>query len=351
MSAARLGSSLSARQRAVALGPVTLRIDARAALVSGALVLLVLAVLVASLLAGEYRLGVPELIDTLRGAPPERLAHFFVLERRLPRALVALVVGAAFATSGAIFQALTRNPLASPDVLGISSGASAGAVIVLLALSGSIAHATVGAVIGACAAALLLAALGAHGGLQGTRLVLLGVALAAVGSSVVSYLLSQVFVASATVAQTWLVGSLQGRGWADLVPALVGLALVAAVVAPQARGLALLAHGDEAAAGLGVPVRALRPALLAAATVLVALAVATAGPISFVALVAPHLARRMAGSDALVPAALTGALLLALSDLIAQYAFPVPVPVGVLTVTLGGVFFVALLWREGRVRG
>ena len=180
---------------------------------------------------------------------------------------------------------------------------------------------------------------------------LLGVALAAVGSSVVSYLLSQVFVASATVAQTWLVGSLQGRGWADLVPALVGLALVAAVVAPQARGLALLAHGDEAAAGLGVPVRALRPALLAAATVLVALAVATAGPISFVALVAPHLARRMAGSDALVPAALTGALLLALSDLIAQYAFPVPVPVGVLTVTLGGVFFVALLWREGRVRG
>ncbi|MFJ9312725.1 FecCD family ABC transporter permease [Pimelobacter simplex] len=313
-----------------------------------ALAVLVLVLLLASLRLGDYAVGWGALADTLRGDPPDRITRFFVLERRLPRALVALVVGAGLATAGAVFQAVTRNPLASPDVIGVTSGASAGAVVVLLVLGGSATAASWGALAGALLVALLVGGLTVRSGLQGGRLILLGIAFGALASSVVAYLLTQVFVASAVTAQTWLTGTLQGRGWAELRPVALVLLVVLPVVLGHSSALRILELGDDVARSLGVRVDAVRGTLLALGTVLVAAAVATAGPISFVALVAPHVARLLTGTAAILPAALTGACLLAAADLVALYAFPVAVPVGVVTVTLGGIFFVLLLWREGR---
>ncbi|WP_217178822.1 iron chelate uptake ABC transporter family permease subunit [Streptomyces sp. AC495_CC817] len=329
----------------------SLRISRRAAVVCGILSGLLLVLLVAALMIGEYVVTPAALVQTLLGDPPARLDGFFVLGRRLPRALVAIVVGASLAVAGAVFQTLTRNPLASPDVIGISSGASVGAVAVFLVWGGSLDQAAIGAVVGALVIAAVIVLLTARSGLHGVQLILTGVALSAIAMAVVDYVLTQVFVASATTAQTWLVGSLQGRGWSDLVPAVIALALITPLLIRMAPDARMMALGDSVSTALGVRTVRARWMLLAAATVLVAIAVATAGPISFVALVAPHIARRLAGTPSFLAAALVGALLLLAGDLVAQYAFPAPIPVGAVTITIGGAFFLWLLWREGARRG
>lgn len=329
----------------------SMRLSRRATIAGGILLAALLVLLAAALMVGDFLVTPTALVETLLGNPPDRLTGFFVLGRRLPRAMVAIVVGASLAVAGAVFQMLTRNPLASPDVIGVSSGASVGAVVVLLLLGGSFEQAAIGAVLGALLVAGVIVLLTARSGLHGVQLILTGVALSAIAMAAVDYVLTQVFVASATTAQTWLVGSLQGRGWADLVPAAIALAAIVPVlawVAPEARMLAL---GDSVSTALGVRTVRVRWTLLGAATLLVAVAVATAGPISFVALLAPHIARRIAGTASFLVAGLTGALLLLASDLLALYAFPAPIPVGVVTITVGGVFFLLLLWREGARRG
>lgn len=329
----------------------SLRFSHRTAVVCGILAGALLVLLVAALMIGEYLVTPAALVETLLGRPPERLDEFFVLGRRLPRSLVAIVVGASLAVAGAVFQSLTRNPLASPDVIGISSGASVGAVVVMLVLGGSLPQAAIGAVIGAVVIAGVILLLTARTGLHGVQLILTGVALSAIAMAVVDYVLTQVFVASATTAQTWLVGSLQGRGWSDLVPALLALLLILPLLIAAAPDTRMMALGDSVSTALGVRTVRARWILLAAATLLVAVAVATAGPISFVALIAPHLARRLAGASSFLASGLVGALLLLSSDLIAQHLFPAPIPVGVITITVGGAFFLWLLWREGARRG
>ncbi|WP_245907421.1 FecCD family ABC transporter permease [Leucobacter massiliensis] len=330
-------------------GRASLRLHRRTARVGAALSLLLLALLCVALVAGDFVVTPAEVVDTLLGRPPEPRAEFFVLGRRLPRALVAMAVGACLALAGAIFQSLSRNALASPDVIGVSGGASLGAVAAMLLFGG--AAAGPGAVAGAVGTAVILLAITARSGLHGARLVLTGVAVSAIAVAAVEYALSQVFLASATTAQTWLVGSLQGVGWHSLPPALLAVALATPVLwwaAPACRALAL---GEETALALGVRAPLVRGILLGVATLLVAAAVATTGPVSFVALAAPHLARRLCRSESMVCAALCGACLLLASDLVALTAFPAPVPAGVVTVTLGGAFFLWLLWREGRGRG
>lgn len=327
------------------------RLSRRALLVGAALVLALLALCVTALMVGEYVVTPHVLIRTLLGDPPARLDGFFVLGRRLPRALVAIVVGICLAVAGAVFQALTRNPLASPDVIGISGGASVGAVAVFLVWGGSIGQAALGAVVGAIIMAGCIVLLTARSGLHGVQLVLTGIALSALAMAVVDYVLTQVFVASATTAQTWLIGSLQGRGWSDLLPATAALVLIAPLLAWAAPGARLMPLGDAMATALGVRAERSRWILLVAATLLVAAAVATAGPVSFVALVAPHIARLLSGTTSFVIAGLVGAVLLLASDLLALYVFPAPIPVGAVTITLGGAFFLWLLFREGARRG
>lgn len=326
------------------------RFSHRTALVCGILAGVLLVLLVAALMIGEYIVTPAALIETLFGRPPERLDGFFVLGRRLPRSLVAIVVGASLAVAGAVFQSLTRNPLASPDVIGISSGASVGAVVVMLVLGGSLAQAALGAVIGSLVIAGVIVVFTARSGLHGVQLILTGVALSATAMAVVDYVLTQVFVASATTAQTWLIGSLQGRGWGDLLPALIALLLIIPLLVWAAPAARMMALGDSVSTALGVRTVRARWILLVAATLLVAVAVATAGPISFVALIAPHIARRLTGATSFLASGLVGALLLT-SDLLAQNIFPAPIPVGVVTITVGGAFFLWLLWREGARRG
>ncbi|GEE02908.1 iron-enterobactin transporter permease [Gordonia spumicola] len=331
-------------------GRLSVRFSKRAALTAVALTVLVIALLVASLLMGEYRVSPGALVHTLLGDPPNRLTDFFVMTRRLPRALVAVSVGAALAVAGGVFQSSTRNPLASPDMLGISHGASVGAVVVILLLDGSLGQAAIGAVVGSIVAAAVILLISARSGLQGVQLVLSGVALAAIASAIVDYLLTQVFVASATTAQTWLIGSLQGRSWEHLWPMLIALVAAGAVLTATAPAARLSALGDSLPVTLGVRAVRLRWIQITVATLLVAIAVATAGPIAFIALVAPHIAFSLAGSRSLIVTALTGAFLLGASDLIAQYALSGPIPVGAVTVVLGGVFFLWLVFRQGRRR-
>lgn len=331
------------------LGKRSVRWRRRNARAAGLLAVAVVGLLFAALVIGEYRVSAADAVQTLLGNPPASRTEFFVMQRRLPRSLVALAVGAAMAIAGAIFQRLTRNPLASPDIIGVNAGAALGAVVVVVN-GGGLAAASLGAFTGAAVAAVALLAAAARGGLTGPRMVLLGVALAAFCAALVDHLLNRTFIASAVTAQTWVVGSLQGRSWPELQPIAIALLVAIPLLALLGPRLRMLGLGDELAAGLGARVAAIRWSGLLLATALVAVAVSVAGPIAFVALVAPHIAARVVPDPGLAISALVGAGLLLGADLVAQHAMGVPVPVGVVTAVLGGAFFLVLMVREGMRR-
>ncbi len=328
----------------------SVRFDRRVAVVCSALCAVLIAVFLTSLAVGDYSIGVVDVVRTLFGAPPDPLADFIVTGRRLPRALVAFVVGGALGASGAVFQSLSRNPLGSPDVIGFTSGASAGAVFVILVTGGSMLQVAGGAVIGGLVTAVAVYVLAYKRGVQGFRLILVGIAAGAMLQSAVSYMLMRADLIEATGAQVWLTGSLNTRSWEHVIAVGAGMALIAPILLGLSRPMRMIEMGDEAATGLGVNAERTRIGMLLAATLLVAMAVAAAGPISFIALAAPHLARRLARAPgaAVGSAALMGAVLLGISDLVAQWALPSPLPVGVVTVSVGGLYLIWLIAREGR---
>ena len=315
------------------------------------LIVLALIVLISSAFFGSYRVSLADFFNTVRGQAPAPMTEFFVLERRLPRAAVALCAGMLLAASGSLTQQLLRNPLASPDIIGITTGASFGGAMVILLLGGSLASASLGAAAGAIMAALILIGAVKVLRLSGSRLILLGVGLAALATALTNYLLTQVFVPSAEVAQTWLVGSLQGRGKDELVWLLAGVAILLITQIMFGIDLKMLQMGDDLAAGLGVHVTRTRLVLLFVAALLAALAVVSCGPIGFISLVAPHISFALTKSRNLISCGLTGGILLVVSDLVAQYAFSVSLPVGVITVVFGGGFFLWLLFRQRRIHG
>ena len=345
----------------VARGRVAVLVHRRSAVAGLLLLLAVLLLALLSTALGTRLLPVSDVLAGLVGSG-ERAVNLTVREFRLPRTVVAVLVGAALGVSGALTQALTRNPLASPDVLGVVSGASAGAVAVILAAGGATAGyggaaaglSAVGVPLGAVAGALLSAAvvLGVAsrpiGALPGTqRVVLVGILLNAVFLGLVQWALTVGDVDQATKAAVWLTGSLHGRGWEHVVA--VGLALV--VLLPLAlllrRPLEAVAVGEDVALALGVPVRRLRRVLFALAFALAGTAVAAAGAIGFVALLAPALARRLTGRTApLLPAALTGSALLLGADLLARQAVPGhELPAGAVTALVGAPVLLVLLLR------
>lgn len=298
---------------------------------------------------GDFPMSPAEVVRTLagRGAPADTL---IVNEIRLPRAAAGLAVGAALGLSGAIFQSLVRNPLGSPDILGFTQGASAGVLVVIVLTGGGSVAVAAGASAGGLATGLLIWALAGRRGAHGQRLVLVGIGVAAILTGVNGYLLTQAHIVEAARAVLWLTGSLDGRDWADAAPVLAGLAVLGPLVlAGCGRALRMLEMGDDAAHGLGVPIERVRLIMLAAAVLLTSLAAAAAGPVSFVALTAPQLARRLtrtAGPN-LLPAACMGAALLVAADWAAQRAFPGhQLPVGVVTGLLGGGYLIWLLVTE-----
>lgn len=326
-------------------GGFSLRLRPRSLAAGTAGALLALGVSVLAIGGGDYPMSPGDVLRTLAGHGSAAQA-FVVGELRLPRAVTALAAGAALALAGTIFQSLSRNPLGSPDILGLTQGASTGALVVVVVGGGGLVLSGA-AVAGGLAAGLAVYVLAWRNGAHGHRLVLAGIGLAAILTGVNGYLLTRAQLMDAARAMLWLTGSLDGRGWEDALPLLAAMVVVVPVVLGYGgTALRMAELGDETATALGVRVDRVRPALLGAAAVLVSFAAAATGPVSFVALVAPHLAKRMTGAPGPNPVVSmgTGAALMACADWAGQRA-PAghPLPVGVVTGGLGGAYLVWLL--------
>ncbi|WP_369356215.1 FecCD family ABC transporter permease [Streptomyces sp. cg2] len=335
-------------------GGLSLRMDLRAVLAGALLLAVAAAAAVALIGSGDFPMTPSEVLTTLTGGGTVG-QEFIVHELRLPRVLVGLLVGAAFGLGGAVFQAVSRNPLGSPDMLGLSQGSSVGALVVIVWFHGEPFAVATGAVVGGVATGVAIFLLAWKRGVHGYRFVLVGIGAAAMLYAVVLYLLTKSTIHDAARATTWMTGSLSGRDWSQVGPLAAVCAVLVPVVLLCARPLRMLEMGDDAAAALGVRTERVRITALLAAVVLVAAGTAAAGPISFVALTAPQLARRLTRSPGpnLLPAALMGAALLVGADWAAQRLFGADqLPVGVVTGVLGGGYLLWLLVVErkaGRV--
>lgn len=314
--------------------------------------------LVAAVSVGEFPIPVGDVLRALTGTGGAD-ATLIVRELRLPRALTGLLVGCAFGLAGALLQAVTRNPLASPDLIGVSAGASAGGVGAILlsgvtsAGAGSVTSVPLGALLGALAAASVIYLMAYRdGAITGFRFVLVGLGVHGGLTALTGWLLARADINEASRAMVWLTGSLNGRGFEHAW--WIGLALLVAVptVLALVRHYQLLQYGDDTARSLGLPVGRSRIVLLLAGVVLAAVATAAAGPIGFVALAAPQLARRLAGTAdlPLLTSGAVGAALLLGADLAARLVFaPIELPAGVVTGAVGAPYLMWLLTRANRV--
>ncbi|RZU54013.1 iron complex transport system permease protein [Krasilnikovia cinnamomea] len=333
------------------IGPLSVRLHLRPALVASALVAALAVVGTVTLMTGDFPLTGTEVWATLLGGG-DGGSRFVVLTLRLPRLLTGALVGAALGVSGALLQGMARNPLASPDIIGFTSGAASGAIVAFVLGASSIVVVGAGALVGGCVTALAVYAMAYRHGHTGARLILVGIGTTAALTSVNTFLISKAPLHDAIAAQSWLVGGLNNRGWEHVRPVGLALAVLVPLALAVGRRLTVLEFGDATAGALGVPAERSRRILLAIAVALAAVATASAGPVAFVALAAPQVARRLAGQSrpALLAAGLTGALLLAASDLLAQRLFaPTPLPVGIVTAGLGGLYLIWLLaagWRR-----
>jgi iron complex transport system permease protein len=326
-------------------------VDLRAGGVSLALLAVICAAGSVSVSVGDFPIPLADVVPAIFGYG-DADAFFIVHTLRLPRVLTAVLVGAAFGLSGAVFQSVARNPLASPDIIGVNAGAAAAAVLVIVVVGGTAAQTSMGALAGGLATAVAIYVLAYRRGVTGYRLVLVGIGVTAMLSSVTSYLLTRAEIFQAQRATVWLTGSLNGRGWEHVRPVAVALALLLPVTLALGRQLRFLQLGDDAARGLGTRVEAARAGLIVSGVGLAAVATASAGPVAFVALVSPQIARRLVGGGtaALGPAALCGAALLLLSDLAARRLFaPTELPVGVVTAVIGAPYLIWLLARANRI--
>ncbi|EAR25832.1 putative iron-siderophore uptake system transmembrane component [marine actinobacterium PHSC20C1] len=314
---------------------------------------LAVALALVSIAVGAYTLSLPDLVATLfgGGATSDR---FIVFKLRLPRVVLAVLVGIAFGLAGALFQSLLRNALASPDIIGISGGASVAAVLSLFVFGASGLAVSMSALGGALVVAFAIYLLSWRSGMNGMRFVLIGVGIAFMAQAVLGYLITRGDVRDAQQALVWMVGGLGGASWEDILIMAVSLAVLLPAVAVLAGKLRILQLGDDLAAGLGVSVQRSRLALIVVAVALVAIATALVGPIAFVAFVSAPIARRMVrgGGLALIPSALVAIVLVLSSDFVAQHLITTgtQVPTGIVTGIVGAPY---LLWlisttnREG----
>lgn len=317
----------------------------RCALAAG----LVAALFAVNVLLGTYTVTVPDFFRILGGAEIPG-ATFIVLENKLPRAVIGVLVGAAFGVAGAIFQTMLRNPLASPDIIGISYGASAAAVTAIVVFGASGVGVSAAALTGALAVAIAIYVIARRGGVAGYRLILVGIGFAAMLHALVNFLITRTDIRTAADAVVWLSGSLNSSNWDRATVLCWGLLLLFPAAAVFSRSLRGLELGDEAAAGLGIRVEASRLALLVTGVSLAALATAAAGPIAAVAFLSGPIARRLLrGAPSLIMAALVGAVIVLTADFVAANLVPgVSLPVGVITGALGAPFLLWLLVTANR---
>ncbi|OPF76010.1 hypothetical protein VT50_0224300 [Streptomyces antioxidans] len=352
---------------------VSFRLHLRTLRVSLLALLLSVLLLGVGLCTGAYPVSPGSVVRALFFGTGERLAVHFVNQERLPQALLAILVGCALGISGAIFQSVSRNPLASPDVIGFNSGAATGAIAVIAAGSEAATSVALGAIAGGLATAAVVFLLSSKGGLQGARLVLIGLGVTAMLGSVNSYVLTRASLNSAQSAHIWMIGTLNGRTWGSARAMALGLFVLLPAAALLGRQLRMLEMGDELAGGLGVPVNRARIALALLGIGLCGTAVASAGPVPFIALAAPQIAARLTRSPgvSLLASGAVGAALLSAAHLLSGQFFLVgawlgervswltvvdesqrnsQLPVGVTTAVLGGVYLTWVLFRRRETR-
>lgn len=341
--------ALRSRHATVVAGPLGFRFERRGAVVALLLIVTALVAGIAGILIGDYGITLDEVFAAFVGGGDDPLARYFVTAVRLPRAVGALLVGAALGMSGAIFQTLSGNPLGSPDIIGFTTGAATGALVQIVLFGGDTLAIALGAVIGGLVSAAVVYGLAWRGGVAGFRLVLVGIGVSAVLGAVNSLLVVRASLESAQTAAQWLAGSLNATLWPEVAAVGIALAVLAPVAAWQFRPLAQLPLGDATATGLGVRVERSRLILVLVGVALMAVATAATGPIAFIALAAPHLVRRLTRTPGvpLFGAALMGGVLVLVSDLIARRLFaPTELAVGVITGSIGGLYLVWLLAIE-----
>ncbi|MFI8522786.1 FecCD family ABC transporter permease [Streptomyces sp. NPDC085481] len=329
-------------------GGLSVRYEPRALVSVIGLLVLSLAAAVVLIGSGDFPIAPGDVVATLLGDGTP-VQEFAVMDLRLPRVLVAVFVGAALGIGGAVFQSVSRNPLGSPDVIGFGQGATVGALAVIVLFQGSAAAAAGGAVTGGLVTGVVIYLLAWKRGVNGYRLVLIGIGAAAMLTAVIHYLITKAQLVDATRAVVWMTGSLDGRDWAQFWPLFAVSCVLLPLVLGHGRALRMLEMGDDAAYALGVKVERTRIVLMGSAVLLVAVATAAAGPIVFVSLSAPQLARRLTRSPGpnLAASALMGTALLLVADWVATNAFGERrLPVGVVTGVLGGCYLLWLLVSE-----
>lgn len=326
------------------------RIGVRAGIITIAVLVVAVAVGVYALTLGEVTFSPGEVVAALLGLGEPR-AQLVIIDWRLPRVLAGLVFGMALGIGGAIFQSLTRNPLGSPDVIGFDAGAYTGALLVITTIGVSTASTALAALAGGIATALLVYVLAFRKGFLGFRLIIVGIGIASMLASVNTWIILNADLNVALIASAWGAGSLNLITAEQVAVSSMIIVPLSIVIALLADRMHLLELGDDTASALGVRTGGVRLTLVVLGVGLTAAVTAMAGPIAFISLAAPQIARRLTGSASvtLTASAAVGALLLVASDLLAQQLFaPTQIPVGIVTVCLGGLYLVWLLIQEAR---
>lgn len=329
---------------------IALRWPIRTVVVCAALLLALLAMAVVAIGTGTYAITPPDVVRTLLGNGSSQ-QEFVIQTLRLPRVLTAVLAGACFGLAGAIFQSQTRNALGSPDIIGFTTGASTGALVQILVFGAGGSSVAIGALAGGLLTSIVVYVLSGGGGVGGYRLILVGIGInfGLVAANV--FLVSRAEFADAQVAVTWTTGNLNGRVWAQVALLSVTLLVLVPVLVAFGRPLTMMEMSEDSATCLGVGLTRSRIVLLLVGVGLTAMAIVTGGPIPFVALAAPQLARRLTGASGpgLAGSALMGGALLLICDLLARRLLdPTQLPVGVMTGSLGGVYLIWLLLTEWR---
>ena len=329
-----------------------LRRNRRRRLVLTVLAVLILVMAAVSLMVGRTFYPPTDVLKVIFGQDVPG-ATFTVGRLRLPRTVLAVLAGASFGLGGVTFQTMLRNPLASPDIIGISTGASTAAAfaIVTLGLSGSAVSAF--AIVAGLGVALAVYLLAYRDGVSGIRLILIGIGIAAMLDSATSYVLSTAGQWDLQEALRWLTGSLNGVRWPETGILLITMLVLVPVLFAAAKDLTMLQLGEDTAAALGVRVDRTRLIVVIAAVGLIAFATAATGPIAFLAFLSGPIAVRLIGpgQSVLLPSALVGALLVLVADFAGQYATGTRFPVGVVTGVLGAPYLIYLIIRSNRTGG
>jgi iron complex transport system permease protein len=316
------------------------------------LVVVIVVAMVMNIGQGEYPISPLNIVKTVLGLDTGNSDHAFVIHNlRLPRTLIAFMVGVAFAISGTIFQGLTRNPLADPSIIGINAGASLVAVsVIILYPSAPVYTLPISAFAGALVMAALIYSLAWNNGSSPILLILMGIGLSAIATAFTTLMITFGEIYEVSNALVWLAGSVYGRTWEQVLSLLPWLIIFVPMALTLARHLNVLNLGDDVAKGLGTRVEWQRGLLVLVGVALAGAGVATAGNIGFVGLIAPHLGRQLVGAthEGLIPiSALLGGVIVVMADLLGRTLFaPIELPCGVVTAAIGAPYFLYLLIRN-----